>query len=381
MNRFFNRLVENKPQNPRGRRFCFPYRKPPTISFRLIASAVFVCGLLQAATAADVSTTISRTATPPVLDGRLDDKTWRNIEPVTGFLEYYPTEGAAPPEATELYIVYDKSNFYVAFRCFDSRPSEIRATLTPRDGWENDDCVGFAIDTYNTAREGYLFNINPYGIPSDFIWHHDGYMDSGWDSEIRTAGTIDEYGYSIEAAVPFNSLRMPNSEEQVWRFYALRNIKRHGAMYVWPPRTREIQNLLAQGAELRGISGIEPARNMVFIPYIFAADSRNVEEDPRNLDTGFDMRLGLSSSILLDLAVNPDYSQIEADADRIELRKIRTAAARETTIFHRGNRHFRDKPVSPLHESYCQPRCGAEGHWKGGNVQVRPALGGRRQSG
>lgn len=262
---------------------------------------------------------INRTEYKPVIDAILDDSTWLNVEPITGFMQYNPVEGVVPSESTELYIAYDNDNFYLAFKCYDSEMDEVRATMTQRENWDNDDCIGFAFDTYNSEREGFLFNVNPYGIPSDFVWHYGVYLDHGWDADIRSKGKIFSDCYCIEVAVPFKSLRMPAKNEQEWGFYALRVIKRKGEFIVWPPRTHKIPNLLAQAALLKGISGITTGRHLAILPYLFSSYSTNQDEEKRPIDAGFDFRYGFTSDLMLDVTLNPDYSQIEANPDRIEL--------------------------------------------------------------
>ena len=263
--------------------------------------------------------TIGRVARPPILDGVIDDAAWEGIEPITEFVQYDPEEGAPPSERTELYLAYDQENIYLAFRCYDSNIGELRATMTQREGWDNDDCIGFAFDPYNRMREAFLFNMNPYGIPCDFIWHHVGYVDNGWDADLRTGSRIFDDSYCIEVAVPFKSLRMPRVHDQEWRFYALRCIKRRGEMVTWPARTRENPNLLSHAAIMRGISGIDTGRNFTILPYAFSSHTRGESGDERPFDLGTDIRYGITSDLMLDVTLNPDYSQIEADPDRIEL--------------------------------------------------------------
>ncbi len=281
--------------------------------------ALFALGVALQLSAKDVEVTISRTDSPPAIDGVLDDSIWLNVDPITGFMQYYPAEGIAPSESTELYIAYDEKNFYLAFKCYDSNMNEVRATMTQRDKWDNDCCVGFSFDPYNAEQEGFLFNINPYGILCDFIWHHDGYVDNGWDADARAEAKLYPDCYCIEAAVPFKSLRMPAKREQEWGFYALRSIKHKGEMVVWPPRTHKIPNLLAQASLLRGIRDVETGRSLALLPYVFSSHIQNPYEKGRPIDAGIDFRCGITSDLMLDLTVNPDFSQIEADPDRIEL--------------------------------------------------------------
>jgi hypothetical protein len=262
---------------------------------------------------------INRTSHKPVIDGVLDDSTWLNIEPITEFVQYTPVEGVPPTESTALYITYDDNYFYLGFKCFDSDMNGVRATMTQREKWDNDDVLGFAFDPYNTQQESFLFNFNPYGIPKDFIWHYDGYIDEGWDADLRSKGIISDDHWCVEIAIPFKSLRMPAKDIQEWGFYALRVIKRRGEYDVWPSRTHKISNLLAQASILKGLEGIHTGKNLSLLPYAFFSYNNYLDQEDRPFDGGIDFRYGLTSDIMLDGTVNPDYSQIEADPDRIEL--------------------------------------------------------------
>ena len=262
---------------------------------------------------------ISRTEHKPVIDGVLDDSTWLNVEPITGFVQYYPAEGTPASESTTMYIAYDDDYFYLGFLCYDSNMKAVRATMTQREKWDNDDCLGFAFDPYNCQQESFLFNFNPYGIPKDFIWHYEGYIDEGWDADLRSKGIMTDDHWCVEIAIPFKSLRMPSKEVQEWGFYALRVIKRKGESVVWPARTHRISNLLAQASLLKGLENVNAGNHLSFLPYVFFSHNNYLEEEERPIDAGFDFRYGVTSDIMIDATINPDYSQIEADPDRIEL--------------------------------------------------------------
>lgn len=280
---------------------------------------VVLCCLPPPITAKTVTCVIQIADPPPVIDGVLDDEVWKASKPITGFGQFYPEDAREPSEATELSIAYDQDYFYLAFQCFDSQADKIRATMTQRGNIDNDDVVGFAFDTFNSEREAYLFNVNPYGIPNDYIYHHSGYTDSGWDSDLKAKGRTLHDRYVLEIAIPFKSMRMPKTPDQVWGFYALRSIKRLGELVVWPPRTRQIRNYLSQASILEGLHDLNTGKHFTLIPYGFSSYTQSQETQEDEYQIGLDLRYGLSSNFMLDLTVNPDYSQIEADPDRIVL--------------------------------------------------------------
>ena len=135
------------------------------------------------------------------IDGKLDDSVWKEATRIDEFYQYTPLNGATPTEKTVAYLYYDKNNLYVAYRCYDSDPSKIRATLTPRNQWVNNDYVFIYLDTYDSKRDQYLFQINPLGVQKnsfDTIWY--------------SGAVIDSLGWTGEMAIPFKSLRFPDEK-------------------------------------------------------------------------------------------------------------------------------------------------------------------------
>jgi hypothetical protein len=296
-------------------RFCAAVSRMKSAYF---IGIIFIIILSGSVFAKDIEHVIQRVDSKPLIDGDLSDAVWLGINPVNEFMDYFPEEGKTPVELTELYIAYDNDFFYLGFKCFDSDIKNLRATLTQREHFDNDDAIGFGFDPFNSEREGYIFNVNPYGVVSDFIFHLGGYSDNGWDADVRSAGKVFSDFWSVEVAVPFKALRMPDIHDQVWGFYAFRIVKRTGEMMVWPPRTHKINNLLAQASLLEGISGVNSGNNFTLIPYVFFSEVKN-DKTVNDLEAGFDFKYGISSNLSLDLTVNPDYSQIEADPDRLDL--------------------------------------------------------------
>jgi len=130
------------------------------------------------------STTIqaTRTAVPPVLDGRDDDVVWRTAPPIEQFLEAMPTEGAEPKLRTEARVAYDEHNLYVFVRCFDPHPDSIVSLLSRRDDQTASDHVTVMLDPYHDRRTGYEFSVNPAGVKTDYAIYKDGDEDVAWDA-------------------------------------------------------------------------------------------------------------------------------------------------------------------------------------------------------
>lgn len=261
---------------------------------------------------------ITRLSQPPVIDGRMEDPAWQTVDPLPPFVTYRPEEGLSPSLNTEVRIGYDRNWFYIVFRCEIESPQKLKATVAPREGWESDEQVVFALDTYNTNREAFLFNFNPYGNPKDWISSTTGYSDMNWNIPLRTGARIYDDHYIVEVAIPFRSLPFDDSrEEQRWGFYCFRMDETNGEFAIYPPRSRQIQNIFAQSGVLTGMHDIVSGNRLEIRPYLF---SSRIERDRQwNFDTGVNALYAPTSTTILSATINPDYSQIESDPLNVDI--------------------------------------------------------------
>ncbi len=192
----------------------------------------------------------------PKIDGSLENSIWEKSAIIRTFTQYEPQEGAAPSEKTVVYIGYNKKNLYIAVRCYDSNPKGIRACLTQRDSIQGDDDVTIYLDTFNDKKRAFVFQVNPCGIQADGIYTEvrrrgrgrGGFFgyDRNWDTFFLSNAKKDASGYTVEIAIPFKSLRFPNTETQVWGLQVMRTIRRKNEEIYWHPRSRDINGFLIQ---------------------------------------------------------------------------------------------------------------------------------------
>jgi len=147
-----------------------------------------------------------KTDTPPVIDGKLDDPVWQKATSVKGFKTWSPDFGIDMVDDTIVYLAYDDENLYFGFRCFDSEPDKIKASVTSRDKIRPDDWIGINLDTFNDQQSLYCLYCNPLGIQQDSR-AESGAEDYTVDIVWYTAGQIDEKGYTVEVKIPFKSIR------------------------------------------------------------------------------------------------------------------------------------------------------------------------------
>ncbi len=263
--------------------------------------------------------TIPRLTKTPKIDGVLDNPIWdTEALKIVNFHQLSPKEMADPSEKTVAYIGYDEKNLYIAFKCYDSDSKKIWASVTSRDGCIEDDWVILFLDTFNEKRRAFGFILNPFGIQMDCIRTEEGgseNMDFSWDAVFSSEGRIDDEGYVVEMAIPFKSIRFPDTEEKVWGLTLGRNIPRKGELLLWPEFSRKISGLISQSEEIRIQGHVEKGKNFEIMPVVTSLKTKDSKIDP---EAGLNLKWGISSDLTLDVTVNPDYSHIEADAPRIE---------------------------------------------------------------
>ncbi len=258
----------------------------------------------------------------PKIDGKLDNPIWETEAlKIEGFLQFSPVEKGPPTQKTVAYLGYDKNNLYIAFQCYDTEPEKIRASITQRDNVMEDDWVLIFLDAFNEKRRAYTFILNPYGIQMDALRMEEGgsdNMDDSWDTVFYSDGQVDEQGYTVEMALPFKSIRFPDRPEKIWGLTLGRTIARNGEIILWPPMSKSRPGLLCQAEEIR-ISGIvEKGKNFELMPVFTSLKTKGNKINPQ---PGLNFKYGISSDITLDMTVNPDFSQIEADTPQIDVNK------------------------------------------------------------
>jgi len=278
------------------------------------------------------SYTVSRASGSIKVDGVLDEPAWASAASVPLNYEWLPGDNIQPPVRTEALISFDEAYLYIAFRAWDDEPEAIRAHLMDRDdvrAFVQDDHVGFMIDTFNDERRAFQFRINPLGVQVDGIFSElDGIEDFSWDIIWSSVGRITEEGYVVEVALPFNQLRFPSSEEpQTWGVVAFRSWPRsvrHRIRSHALDRGRSCN--LCQINKVDGFQQLSAGRNIEFVPTTTARrtdrragdDFNSFEEGTVDPEFGFSGRWGITSNMILNATVNPDFSQVEADVAQLE---------------------------------------------------------------
>lgn len=270
------------------------------------------------------------------VDGALDEKAWEDAVVIKVPYEWLPGDNIPSPVDTDCMVTFNTNNFYIAFRCYDPEPSKIRAHLMDRDATDTfiqDDHISIMIDAFNDERRGFQFRANPLGVQADANFSEsEGYEDFSWDAIWDSKGKVTEWGWALEIAIPFNQLRFPRTEDvQTWGFSVERSYPRNVRHRMTSHRRdRDVTCIICQFNKITGIQGISPGLNIELDPTLttIRTDSRenfladpdaemvNGEVDP---DPGITARWGITPNLILNAAVNPDFSQVEADVRELEV--------------------------------------------------------------
>jgi len=246
---------------------------------------------------------------------------------ISEFRQRDPGDGIPVSRTTTAFISYDESSLWVAFVCEDE-PHEVRAHLTRREATADDDQVIVFIDTFRDGQRAYFFAVNPLGVQRDGIFSEGQDDDDSFDTVWRSEGTLTESGYVVRIEIPFKSLRFSSAPEQTWGIALGRIIQRNNEESYWPYITRRVQGFVQQFARATGLRNISPGRNLQFIPYGMATAARYLEADApagaafsaqRELHGGLDSKIVLRDAFALDLALNPDFSQVESDEPQVTI--------------------------------------------------------------
>lgn len=272
--------------------------------------------------------TIVRAVSPVTVDGSLDEPAWQSASVIPIRYEWLPGDNIAPPVRTDVLVAFDSRNFYIAFRAFDPNPAQIRAHLTDRDVAFQDDTVGFMIDPFNDRRRAFQFRINAAGAQMDATNSDvDGSEDWSWDAIWASAARITAEGYTVEVAIPFRSLRFPNTGSvQTWGFVAMRDYPRkdrYRLQTAWRDRNRDC--IVCQFDDLTGFENIRPGRDIELDPTVTASrvDVRDpfpggsLEGGDMEFEPGLTAKWGITPNITLNGTINPDFSHVEADAAQL----------------------------------------------------------------
>jgi hypothetical protein len=284
----------------------------------------------------------------PVIDGVLDDACWQSGVWAGDFTQWIPKEGAKPSQPTEVKVIYDDKNIYVAIKAWDSEPDKIQRKAGRRDEFEGDG-LGICFDSYHDHRTGFEFDMTAAGQKLDAIVTNPGNSDFNWNAVWDGKVSHDQKGWYAEMRIPLSQLRYSSANVQVWGLHVWRWINRLQEESDWEPQSSTGPGILYLFGELHGIEGLQKSKRFELMPYS-VGKLKTFKKEPENPYTksgkswdgalGLDAKIGVSSNFTLDLTINPDFGQVEADPSVMNLTAFESFFEEKRPFFLEGKNIF-----------------------------------------
>lgn len=292
---------------------------------------------------------VKLTGEVPKIDGDLSDPAWKLAAKIPSLTQQYPNEQTAPSEKTEVYLCYDSTQLYIAFRCYDSEPEKVNASIMQRDQSVGpDDYVYVLLDPFQTEREGYYFRLNANGAKGEGrITEQLNRPNMDWDALWDGAGKMDETGWTVEMAIPFRSLSFdPNSDK--WAANFGRWLPRLQERDRWSGAFRQRSSLkLEDAGSITGLSELDRGLGIDFKPYALGT----LQTDPggrSNFSSNFggDVFWQATSSLTATLTINTDFAETEIDDRVVNLTRFPVFFPEKRDFFLEGEEFFQFGPYS-----------------------------------
>lgn len=299
------------------------------------------------------------------LDGRLDEPIWQIAKPATDFIQKELDYGSPAQQEAEVRFTYDEENLYIGIRCFDDKPNSI---LKPMSRSESDmnagDVLNLFIDSRHDHRTGYRISVNPSGMRGDEARYNDYLKDNSWDGFWWVETHIDSLGWTAEIKLPFKNFRFETLGEQTWGLNIERRVPRINEQSYWKKVSLDDGRFtrMSKLGHLTGIHDIKQGRRIEVVPYGLVGTTRaDAIDTDLTTETGLDIKYALTSSLTLDATVNPDFAQVDADVDEINLTRFPTRFPEQRPFFVEGNNTF----LTPI-ELFYSRRIGGRADILGG---------------
>lgn len=267
-----------------------------------------------------------RTAERIRVDGVLNEKAWLEHPGVGELVQQDPQPGAAPSEPTEVRLLYNDSALFIAIRCRDSQPGQLRATQMQRDGsLLFDDHIQVLLDTYHDQRNAYYFATNPAGVMVEGTISENNTPNLNWDGVWFVRTRIDSEGWTVEMEIPFKTIAF-NPNTTTWGFNIARRVARLREESRWTSSNLDSEFfLVARAGEVNGLEKLSQGIGLDVKPYALGGFSRDVSRADRNQmarDAGVDIFYRITSNLVSSTSINTDFAETEVDTRQINLTRF-----------------------------------------------------------
>lgn len=289
-----------------------------------------VTGYANPETSARPTTHAVRAAQPPVIDGRLDEASWRDAEVLTDFVQQLPNTGYPARFRTVVRVLYDADHLYVGAENFDPEPDKLITAGIEHDfNTGNSDIFGVVFDTFHDRRNAFLFAINPHGaVRDEQVFNDSRNIVEAWEGIVDVKTRMTDSSWIVEMAIPLKTLRFDGHRAtQDWGINFIRRVRRANETSYWAPLERQYRlHRMSKAGTITDLQGLRQGRNLQVKPYVVADRSSGAQVPAAALgshgDAGLDVKYGVTPSLTLDLTYNTDFSQVEVDQEQVNLTRF-----------------------------------------------------------
>ena len=296
-----------------------------------------------------------------VVDGNLNDAAWAEAPIISGLTQKEPSEGEPSSETTEIRVLYTATTVYIGVFCADSNAAGILASERRRDGdLDGDDTVAIVLDTFHDHRNAFAFATNPLGTQWDALETDEGRTENkSWDERWQVGTQRTEAGWTAEFAIPFKSVRVPESNDgMVWGIDVERKIRRKNEIaYLNNYRRGFEMTAMSQAGHLTGLEGIETGLHLRVKPYVSGGFNHTTKRETSDLCKSFDpqktslagsarcnasdvgievVKYRITPSLTADMTWNTDFAQADVDDLQVNLDRFPLLYPEKREFFQEG---------------------------------------------
>ncbi|HEX2920781.1 MAG TPA: DUF5916 domain-containing protein [Bacteroidales bacterium] len=282
----------------------------------------------------------------PIINGILDEQVWINANWGGDFIQDEPYNGGKASQKTEFCVLYNKDNLFVAIKAYDTNPDSIVTRMTRRDSYDGD-FVSIIFDSFHDLRTGFLFGTSSSGVKYDRLFSDDGdNEDETWDPNWWVKTSKNKDGWVAEMKIPFSQVRFEKNSGEAWGIQLSRRIYRNQEKDFWQHIPKDAPGFIHHFGEMTGLESIEPKKIFDITPYAVGS-AETFEAVPENpflsggsgskFNGGIDAKIGVTNNMTMDLTINPDFGQVEADPSEVNLSAYETFLVEKRPFFIEGN--------------------------------------------
>src|SRR5690349_12030007 len=280
-----------------------------------------------------INVKLPRIEADATVDGALTEPAWQQAAVLTGFSQFSPHDGIPAADSTQVLVWYSPTAVYFGIRAYEDHGG-VHATLADRDKISSDDNVQILLGTFHDHRQAYVFAVNPLGVQMDGTIVEQGQQLTGsWtptlsgrvapdlsqDFVFTSKGRITDYGYEVEIRIPLKSIKYQSADVQSWDLNIVREVQHSGYEDSWVPAKRSNTSFLSQSGSLDGLTGLSRGLVLDVNPSLTqkvtgAPGGSGWAYDRGSPQLGGRVQWGITNTLTLNAAVNPDFAEVEADA-------------------------------------------------------------------